>query len=52
MPIHQEYNNIFDKKILKKSNGIIFYFPLLDEDTYKYHPYRHEISDTSVENLA
>lgn len=51
MSIHQKYNDIFDKEITQKSKSIIFSFSPI-EDKYKFHPYGHAISETSVEDLA
>ncbi len=51
MSIYQEYSDIFEKEIIKKSNGIIFSFsPVIG--TYKYHPYSHGVFDTAVEDLG
>lgn len=51
MSNHQKYNDIFDKEIVKKSRSIIYSFsPVMDK--YKYHPYAHAASNTSVEDLA
>lgn len=51
MSTYQEYNNIFDKEIVQKSRSIIFSFSPVD-GKYKFHPYGHAASDTSVEDLA
>lgn len=51
MSITQRYNEIFDKEILAKSNGIIFsYSPL--QDACNYTPFSHSISPDAVEQLA
>lgn len=51
MSILQEYRSILDKEIIQKSKGIIFSFSPI-ENEYKYRPYGHAVSDTSVEDLA
>ena len=51
MTIYQDYKNIFEKEILRRSNGIIFAFsPLNDKHTYQ--PYSHAISPDAVEKLG
>lgn len=51
MTLYEKYNDIFQKEIIEKSNGIIFsYFPL--EDQYYYFPYSHAISEKAVEDLG
>ncbi len=43
MTLYEKYNDIFQKEIIEKSNGIIFsYFPLKDQ---YYFPYSHAISE-------
>jgi len=51
MSVEQEYNEIYNKEIIQKTQGIILsYSPL--NDKYEYKPFSHCISNDSVERLG
>jgi len=51
MSDYQKYNDIFNKEIFQRSNGIIFSFSPLN-DKYVYYPYSHAVSKDAVEQLG
>lgn len=51
MSVEQEYNEIYNKEIIQKTQGIILsYSPL--NDKFEYKPFSHCISNDSVERLG